>query len=142
MTTVETVWLLDVFVPGQARPQGSKKSYGRGRMVEASVHVGAWREMVALFAHNARAGQPLADRLTPVKTSVEFVMPRPAATSKKVTPPAIRLPDLDKCLRAINDALTGVVWADDAQVVETHTWKRIAEIDETPGCHIRVAVAG
>jgi hypothetical protein len=30
--------------------------------------------------------------------------------------PAVK-PDLDKCIRALNDALTGILWVDDGQVV-------------------------
>jgi crossover junction endodeoxyribonuclease RusA len=138
--TTQAEWDLDVFVPGQARPQGSKRSFGKGRgMTESSVHVGPWRERVALFAHQARVGQPLIERLVPVQTVIEFVLPRPKSAAKRSTPPMIRQPDLDKMLRAIDDALTGVVWSDDAQVTETHTMKRYAEIDETPGVRIRVA---
>ncbi|MCW2902229.1 MAG: hypothetical protein JWO67_4494 [Streptosporangiaceae bacterium] len=140
-TITEIDWLLDVFVPGTARPQGSKKSYGKGRMVEVSEHVGPWRERVALFAHNAWVGEPPIERLTPVETVIQFVMPRPSSAPKRSTPPAIRQPDLDKCLRAINDALTGIVWMDDAQVVDTHTSKRIAEIGETAGVRIMVRAA-
>lgn len=141
MTTVETEWLLDVFVPGTPRPQGSKKSFGRGRMVEVSEHVGPWRERVALFAHNAWAHQPLIERLVPVKTVLEFVMPRPASAPKRSTPSMIRQPDCDKLLRAVDDALTGVIWIDDAQVVNSHQVKRYAEIGETAGVRIRVARA-
>lgn len=138
MTTVEAEWMLDVFVPGVPRPQGSKKSFGRGRMVEVSEHVGPWRERVAWFSVQALVGVAPIERLIPVATSVEFVMPRPSSAPKKSTPPAIRQPDLDKCLRAINDALTGIAWIDDAQVVATHTLKRIAEIDEQSGVRIKV----
>lgn len=138
MTTVETEWLLDVFVPGTPRPQGSKKSMGPRRMVEVSQHVGPWRERVAWFSVQALVGVSPIERLVPVTTWVEFVMPRPLSAPKKSTPPAIRQPDLDKCLRAINDALTGIAWIDDAQVVDTHTSKRIAEIAEPSGVRIRV----
>lgn len=142
MTTVETEWLLDVFVPGTPRPQGSKKSFGRGRMVEVSEHVGPWRERVALFAHNARVGLAPIDRLTPLTLVLAFVTPRPTSTAKtKPTPPAIRQPDLDKCIRAIGDALTGVVWVDDAQLTQIHATKRIAELDELAGVRIQVVGA-
>jgi crossover junction endodeoxyribonuclease RusA len=138
MTTVVSDWMLDVFVPGTPRPQGSKKSLGPRRMVESSIHVGPWRERVAWFSVQELADVSPIDRLIPVVTWVEFVMPRPSSAPKKSTPPAIRQPDLDKCLRAINDALTGIAWVDDAQVVDTRTSKRIAEIDEQSGVRIRV----
>lgn len=134
-----TTLALDVFVPGHARPQGSKRALGRGRMIESSKHVGAWRERIAFFVVQASIGRAVIAREIPVHTVIEFVMPRPKATPKRSTPPMIRQPDLDKMLRAVDDALTGVVWSDDAQVTATYTLKRYAEIDEAPGVWIRVA---
>lgn len=36
----------------------------------------------------------------------------------------ISKPDLDNCLKAVQDGLNGVAWLDDAQVSDTHTKKR------------------
>jgi len=140
---------LSFFVPGKPAAQGSKRALGPGRMIEQSKAVKPWRERVAWFALEATIkqakGDPLAaspiPRTTPVALYVEFVMPRPASTPKRSTPPAIRQPDLDKCVRAIGDALTGIAWVDDAQVTSLTAYKRLAELDEGPGCHIEVKVA-
>lgn len=48
-------------------------------------------------------------------------------------PPAIKKPDTDKLIRAVCDAFTGTVWHDDAQVIDIHASKRLAEPDERPG---------
>lgn len=141
MITVGSDWDLDVFVPGQPRPQGSKRALGRGRMVESSIHVGAWRDRVGYHAMQARTGQPPIDRLIPVRLVLVFVMPRPASAPKKTTPAAIRQPDLDKLIRAVGDSLSGVIYSDDAQVVQIHATKRVAGLDETAGVHIRVGRA-
>jgi Holliday junction resolvase RusA-like endonuclease len=45
------------------------------------------------------------------------------------------MPDLDKLVRAILDSLTGVVWRDDAQVVDIVARKVYAE---TPGVDIAI----
>lgn len=137
---------LVVFVAGHPAPQGSKKVVGRpgGRalLVESSKRLKPWRQDVR-DALLDEAGQPhrrFGDAA--VVVDLLFVMPRPASTPKRRTPPAIRKPDVDKLIRAIFDELTqsGCV-ADDARVVEVHARKRIAELDETPGCNIRVALA-
>lgn len=109
-------------------------------MVESSIHVGAWRERVAWFAHQAWSDSPIA-RDVPVVTSLEFVMPRPVSLPKRSTPPMVKQPDADKLLRAVNDSLTGVVWVDDSQVVDSRQVKRYAEIGETAGVRIQVARA-
>jgi crossover junction endodeoxyribonuclease RusA len=72
---------------------------------------------------------------------LSFVMPRPVGTPKRRTPPAIRRPDVDKLSRAVGDALSGVCWRDDSQVVDLHATKRLAERDEIPGVLIQIGVA-
>lgn len=130
-----------LFVPGDAAPQGSKRHVGRGRMVESSKAVGPWRERVALAAHHLAAhqqGWTLAPAGVPVAVDLVFVRPRPVSTPKSRTPPATKKPDVDKLARAVLDALTGIAWADDSQVIDLRARKRLAEIGETPGVYITV----
>lgn len=131
-------WELDLFVPGFAKPQGSKRHVGRGVMIEMSKDLGPWRDRVGWFALQARPGTAPIERLIPVILVAEFVMRRPVATPKRSTPPAIRAPDLDKLVRSVGDALTGIAWIDDAQLVSTWAFKRIADLDEATGVRIRV----
>jgi len=137
--------ILDVWVPGRPAPQGSKRNLGNRKMVESSEGVAPWRVDVraGVLAAMQAQGHGGFTRRTPVWVGLEFVLPRPAATPKRRTPPAVKRPDLDKLARAVLDALTsaGAV-ADDSQVVDLHPVKRLAELDETPGCRITVAVYG
>lgn len=130
---------LTVFVAGRPAPQGSKRHIGRGRMVESSKHLPAWRAAVC----NALAmlGPPVTG---PVALELEFIMPRPIALSRKrPTPAATKRPDLDKLARAVFDAaqMAGI-YADDSHVVEAIMWKRIAEPDELSGCRITIRAMG
>ncbi|AQT82498.1 hypothetical protein B1R94_02150 [Mycolicibacterium litorale] len=127
---------LEFFVPGKAAPQGSKRHVGRGILVESSKEVGPWRERVALAAHNAMLGRALIAGA--VSVELNFVLPRPKSAPKRSTPKATKRPDLDKLERAVLDALTDVCFADDSQVVALSGYKRLAEIGETAGVHIRV----
>jgi crossover junction endodeoxyribonuclease RusA len=141
VTALPVVAALEVFVPGRPAPQGSKTPRGRlgghVQLVESSKTVGPWRQTVAYTAAQVFVGPPLDG---PLLVRLGFVMPRPAATPKRRTPPAVKKPDVDKLARAVFDALTSVVWRDDSQVVDVHATKRLAELDETPGVHIVVAV--
>jgi crossover junction endodeoxyribonuclease RusA len=129
-------WVLyELFVPGRPAPQGSKKHVGGGIMVESSKAVGAWRELVAFSVAQSWIAPPLAG---PVRLRLGFVMPRPAATPKRRTPPAIKRPDLDKLARSIFDSVTGICWRDDSQVVDLIATKRLAERDEIPGVRIQI----
>lgn len=127
---------LTFFVPGKPAPQGSHRHVGRGVLRESSPHVGPWRERVAIAAHNAMNGRPIYSGQ--VEVWLDFILPRPKSTPKTRTPPAIKRPDIDKLARAILDAITGTILADDAQVTYLSATKRLAEIDETPGVRIEV----
>ena len=138
ITPVADGWLLDLFVPGKPAAQGSKRHVGGGRLVEQSKAVAPWRTLVAWHAAQAYSGAPVEG---PIRVVLHFVMPRPSGTPKRSTPPAIKRPDADKMTRAIFDALSGVIWRDDSQVVELHAFKRLAGLDEQPGASIRIGRA-
>lgn len=132
----EPVDEVQFFVPGKAAPQGSKRHVGGGRMIESSKALGPWREHVAFAAQHAMAGRGLMSGA--IIMDADFALPRIQAI-RKTTPPHTKKPDLDKILRALGDALTGVVYVDDAQIVSYgDSRKRYAEIGETPGVRITV----
>lgn len=66
---------------------------------------------------------PFAGKHVPVRLQLEVYLKRPPSTSKKRLFPVVK-PDADKLLRATLDAFTGVLYADDAQVVEASIVKR------------------
>lgn len=124
-------------VPGEAAPQGSKTYLGRGRMRESSKRVKPWRAVVASLAEDQMTGRPLI--AGPVRVEVDFVFARRAShvtTRGALSAAGRRLPfpysrgDLDKLMRAIGDALTSVVLADDALIVSAAQDKRWAPIGE------------
>lgn len=128
-----------LFVPGRPAPQGSKRSFGHGRMVEMSKYVGTWRDDVRAACLQAWNGRPPLDG--PLIFEAEFVRKRPAGAPKTYTPADSTAPDLSKLVRATEDAITSAgVWHDDARVVCSLTWKRLAEVDETPGAHLWIGV--
>lgn len=126
-------------VPGIARPQGSKRHVGNGRMIESSSYVKAWRASVASHGIAAIVRQerqtghryPLTG---PVAVDVVFHLPRPkhhyrtgrfAGTLRAVAPRLMQTgPDLDKLVRAVGDALTAAcVVLDDRQIYKIHASK-------------------
>jgi crossover junction endodeoxyribonuclease RusA len=50
----------------------------------------------------------------------------------------VKRPDLDKLVRGVFDALTGVCFTDDSRIVALQAGKRIAEIGEGPGVNITI----
>ena len=129
---------IEFVVFGEPKPQGSKRAMpirrkggaivmGKNgpmtRVVDDNPQTKAWRQEVAQVANNAYWGPLLTEA---VALTLIFERPRPqshfgtgrnAGRLKASAPehPTTR-PDTLKLARAVEDALTGVVWRDDSQV--------------------------
>lgn len=129
-------------VLGRPMPAGSKRAFairkggvptGRVAVVDANPAQKSWQQEVASAALEAvSATHELL--VGPLSLSVVFVVARPkghygtgrnAAVIKPSAPawPAQK-PDVSKLVRAVEDALTGVVYRDDAQIVLQHATKQ------------------
>lgn len=129
-----------VWVPGDPAPQGSKRHVGNGVMIESSRRVKPWRQDVREAILEQREQQIVGA----VRVWLNFVMPRPKSTPKRLpTPPARRRPDLDKLVRAVLDAVVSAgLIEDDACVIELHATKNLAELGQPTGCHLTVREVG
>jgi len=131
-------------VLGVPVPQGSKRVF-HGRLVDVNRDkLRDWRAMV---------GGAVADlgRIEgPVKVWLIFYMPRPRGhygsgrNSSVLRPsapayPATK-PDIDKLVRACLDAMTGMVFRDDSQVVFLNAHKHYADARQ-PGVYIEIEEA-
>jgi len=111
----------------------------------AVIHQGSdklmsWRELLGISAKMAWREDPVSG---PVSLNCLFLFQRPkthygtgknSMTLKPSAPMShIQKPDNDKLLRAVEDALTGIVYIDDCQVDDAHSAKRWAELGEMPG---------
>lgn len=81
--------------------------------------LGAWTQAVKWAAKSA--GVTVIDRNKPVMLDVLFMFVRPKSAKDRQWHTV--KPDLDKMLRAVKDALTGVAYEDDAQVVRVVAMK-------------------
>lgn len=120
-------------VYGRPAPQGSKKSVGRGRFVEASKYLPAWRSAVKLAAEENKPETLLSDAVT---VEVVFYLEKPKTVKREL--PTVP-PDCDKLLRGIFDAMTGTIYEDDAQICKIVAFKRYATPDNPPGAFITVS---
>jgi len=121
-------------VYGQTLPKGSARAFipkGWTRPVITSNTKGLkqWERTIAAAAQGVASGRLIAG---PIRLQVAFYLDRPKSLPKRVVHHAKR-PDLDKLIRSATDALTGVVWKDDAQVVRIIATKAYAgEHHEAP----------
>ena len=50
----------------------------------------------------------------------------------------LTMPDLDKLVRAVGDALTRIAWRDDSQIVAWHAYKHYATPEHPMGAQITI----
>jgi len=133
-------------VYGTAAPQGSKRHVGNGVMLESSDRVRPWRQDVRFAALEKRP--PEWDMTKPMRLDLVFWFARPAShygTKNGITyiksnapaqPVSARLGDIDKLSRAVLDALTGVAYLDDRQVIRLEARKAYFKGQDAAPCTI------
>jgi len=139
---------LTIEVAGVPAPQGSKtvgrSASGASWVRDDNPHTAPWRATVAAAAAKAMSpglGHTWPMLHGPVKLYAEFRFPRPkghyrtgkaAGQLRPAAPfhPSGR-PDLDKLLRAVGDAIAGIVLVDDAQIISVSASKRYGEAGAT-----------
>jgi len=119
---------------GIAQPKGSTKAFvplawakaavrknqaPRAIITHDNTRTQAWQQLVADQAQDV-AGDGLF--LGALVVTVTFILPRPITLPRKVRH-HVTLPDVDKLARSVLDALTGILYLDDKQVVDLHARK-------------------
>ena len=90
-------------------------AYGQAYVPAKTAH---FKNAVALLIRKQIG--PTTPRRGPLSLTARFVLKSPI--KPKWFAPAVR-PDLDNYLKALKDAANGLLWLDDAQVVEVHAKK-------------------
>lgn len=141
----ERLEVVSFTVYGDAKPGGSKKAFahpstGRIVVVEDSKNK-PWKQEVARAALEALPGPSPRFPDGPLGVEFTFYRARPAghygvAGNVKPSSPAwpTTRPDVLKLARAVEDALTTVVWRDDSQIVDERlrkVWGQPARVEVT-----------
>lgn len=133
---------LSFIVPGVPAGKGRPRVGRVGKHVRMFTPTAtvAYEGLIAHAAQEAMAGRELIQG--PVLLEMQMLHPVPASWSKRKQAQALAgevLPtvkcDADNCLKAVCDALNGVAWRDDVQVVNVVLSKRYAA---TPCVRVRV----
>lgn len=121
-------------VYGMPQPQGSTRAFiprGWTRPVITSDNskLKPWRQELAqtVMVAMGECGAQKVDRGVPVSIALTFYFEKPKSQRKSALHKTTK-PDLDKLLRAVLDALTGIAYQDDAQVCEC----RVAKVFDSP----------
>lgn len=126
---------MKIWVPGIPRPKGSFK-WIRGKTRPSSEYVEKWQAGIQWIAQAEWDADP-APAPAAFGVWAKFIMPPPGRVAK-LWPFPTKVPDGDKLLRAVFDALTGIVYIDDAQVVEWGGRKVFVETADQVGAEIIV----
>lgn len=135
------------FVSGEPMAQGRPRTrvVRMGRSSYAQIYnphtADEWKAMVSILGRRAWDQGPIAG---PIRLGATFFLPRPESHFKgkahvlRVNAPLWHCfkPDSDNFIKAVLDALTGIVWVDDAQVCDQRTIKIYT--NDTPGCQIEI----
>jgi Holliday junction resolvase RusA-like endonuclease len=148
---------LTFFVHGVPRGAGSKHGFpikkggvytGKVAMVDSSGEKGIdWRQSIVASCFTAMKDQAVMSKFTgPIELALTFYFPRPkshyrtgkfSGELKKDAPEHHSVkPDATKCVRAVEDALNHIAWADDALVCEQHVAKWYSSKDV--GCRVEI----
>ena len=116
-------------------PQGSMKGFvlpgkngakARAILTSDNSKLRPYRQEVtrsAMVAMSERGvPEPFADKHVPVSITFDFYIAKPKSVSKKRTEHVVK-PDLSKLIRSTEDAMTGVIYSDDAQIIAFNTRK-------------------
>ena len=133
------------FVAGLPKPQGSKRAFMPPNARHPVVVESAGEPLKDWRASVSHAAQEQAVHFAgPVAVLLAFTFPRPKGhfgTGRnsevlKASAPVrhTKKPDIDKLSRAVLDALTHIVFADDSAVIELQASKEYG----VPGCQITV----
>ena len=142
--------MIRFFVPGVPVPKGSAKAFVvKGRAVvtqDNGAKQKPWASSISYVAQQAKMEAGCGMYLGPVSIRLEFTMPRlmshygtgKNAGQVKATAPFWHTskPDLDKLVRCVKDALTGVLWKDDSQVAMMPSVKKV--YGDGPGVIIEI----
>lgn len=142
---------LTFFVAGIPKPAGSKRGFYIASLKRVVITDDCrtsrdWKTDVKHEAQRQYQGElwtgPVVLRLTFYQTRPKghYRTGKNAGMLRESAPkfPASK-PDVLKLARGVEDAITGIVWKDDAQIVDEHLTKRYGE---HPGCEVEIREAG
>lgn len=134
--------VVEFTIPGQPVPKGRPKFARRGANVVAytPAKTVSYENLVKMAATVAMAGRTPTAK--PVHLAVTLTLQIPASWSGKRRALAVagvirstKKPDLDNMAKILSDGCNGILWVDDAQVVQITIRKDYGEI---PGAVVTV----
>jgi Holliday junction resolvase RusA-like endonuclease len=121
--------MIEIRVPGEAVSATVKVvRLGRYSGIRKGSAAEAWEGRIATAAQETRGSLPLIEGPVIVSVLILAALPKTKAKKRAPQPESWKTtkPDVDKIARCVLDALTGIVYVDDAQVCALDIRKRVA----------------
>ena len=143
--------MIDIFIQGKCEPGGSKTGYyikamNRVNIVDANKKAAPWKKFIA---EEVKGNLPEDFEMfeEPVIMMATFFLARPkghmrkdgglSADGRRKPYPAVK-PDALKLLRPVEDALSGIIYRDDALIIESYMSKVYVNDAEDAGVNVIV----
>lgn len=129
-------------VPGEPQGKGRARigKVGNFARMYTPAKTVAYEGLIALAAQDVMQGRELIDGPVLIELRIFHALPQSKSKKWKALAlagkePCTKKPDADNVLKAVCDALNGVVFKDDVQVTDGMFRRRWSE---TPGVHVRI----
>lgn len=118
--------MISFFVPGNPKPKGSFKAFkprnSRFPIVTNDCSkTKPWQSLISIVAIQEIKDMELI--MGPIEIELDFILKRPKSLPKRVLHHT-KKPDIDKLTRCVLDALKGIIYMDDSQVIMVSAGKR------------------
>lgn len=125
---------IKITVPGEARGKGRPRFARRGAFVKTYTDekTASYENLVAYCGNQAMAGLKPFDCALSVTVAVNVAPPASWSQKKKLEALECQIwptskPDLDNVIKGIFDALNGIAWDDDKQIVNVTSIKKYSD---------------
>ncbi len=128
---------IDFFVPGKPVSKGNIRSFqvkGRTVYVDGNKSLKSWEALARMIIREVMPKKPW-DGAIEVEATFYFQEPKGTPKCRKGKLAMTKKPDIEKIARALNDAMTGLIYVDDSQITCLRLKKRY---DDAPGVHVFV----
>lgn len=121
---------------------GTPVAQGRPRATSRGSHATVYepkksKEYKASASFQVKMQNPFKIEEGPVSVRLEFYMPRPKSLKKSVEK-HVKKPDIDNLAKCVLDAMNGMLWHDDSQIIYLVCIKEYVKIGNEPSTVITV----
>ena len=124
-------------VPGEPRGKGRPRFAKRGNFVKTytDAKTASYEDQIRFYALKAMGDSKVIEGAVRVFVSIRMAVPKSYSNKRREaclngSDKPLKKPDWDNVAKSICDAMNGVIYVDDTQIVEAHVTKQYAAHSE------------